>query len=52
MVIEVFIDGSTKWHFYRKAYRKARWRNVGQRELKSFFRFKEEHPEAHGLIIV
>ena len=49
MTIEFDINGNTVWHFYRKAYRKARWRKVGQRlldyELKNF-------PGYSGLIIV
>ena len=52
MTFNVAVDGSAEWHFYRKAYRKARWRRLGQRCLNDFHRFQKEHPGAHGLIIV
>ena len=52
MVIEITTDGIIRWHIYRKAYKKARWRRAGQRELNCFLRFKEQKPLAHGLIII
>jgi hypothetical protein len=52
MLIEITTDGTIIWHIYRKAYKKARWRRAGKRELNSFLRFKEHEPLAHGLIII
>lgn len=28
------VDGVITWKFYRKAYRKARWRKAGQRQIE------------------
>jgi len=52
MVIKIKEDGFVEWNIYKKSYRKSRWRKVGNRELKRFMKFREEHPVAHGLIIV
>ena len=48
MIIEVSQDGTVKWNFYRKAYRKARWRRLGRRLLNDF----RKTPGAYGLILV
>ena len=48
MTIEVAKDGTVKWIFYRKSYRKARWRKLGQRLLDDF----RKTPDAYGLIFV
>lgn len=48
MVIKVYDNGEAKWFFYRKSYRKARWRKLGQRLLNDF---KKEY-STKGLIIV
>ena len=54
MTIEVEKDRTVKWNFYRKAYRKARWRKLGQRCLNDFYRFAKERQwdEVSGLIVV
>ena len=33
MYVEVKADGSIKWTFYRKAYKKSRWKKVGKRQV-------------------
>lgn len=48
MVIEVCKDGTVKWRFYRKAYKKARWRRLGARLLADF----QKDAGASGLIFV
>ena len=48
MVIEIDKDGSVRYTFIRKSYRKARWRRLGQRLLRDFLKT----PGAAGLIIV
>lgn len=48
MVIKVSEDGSIKWIFRRKSYKKARWRRLGERLLKDF----QKDIGAYGLIIV
>ena len=52
MVIHIRLDGSVEWHIYRKAYKKARWRKVGNRALKVFMEHRAKYPGAHGLVIV
>ena len=52
MTIEVSKDRTVKWNFYRKAYKKARWRRLGERCIKDFFRFIDEHPGSTGGLIV
>ena len=47
MTITVHQDGQNEWHFYRKSYRKARWRKVGQRMVDAMLRDRY-----HGLVIV
>lgn len=47
MCIIVYEDGRTEWHFWRKAYRKARWRRLGQRMVDDFIK-----NGFHGLIVV
>lgn len=49
MSITIDPYGNVTWNFYRKAYRKARWRRIGARDLK---RFKKYYPESSGLIMV
>ena len=48
MTIDIAKDGTVKWIFYRKSYRKARWRRLGQRLLNDF----QKTPGAYGLILV
>lgn len=48
MLIKISKDGTVKWIFYRKSYRKARWRRLGQRMLNDFYKI----PGTHGLIFV
>lgn len=48
MVIEVAKDGTVKWQFYRKSYKKARWRKLGARLLADL----QKEAGAHGLIFV
>lgn len=48
MLIKVANDGTVKWIFRRKSYRKARWRKLGQRFLNDF----QKTPGAYGLILV
>lgn len=48
MVIKIAEDGTVKWWFYRKSYKKARWRKLGARLLKDF----QKEAGAHGLIFV
>ena len=36
MLIEVFEDGSIKWRFFRRSYKKARWKREGARKLRYF----------------
>lgn len=47
MLIEVFEDGSVKWHFFRKSYRKARWKREGDRQLQYF---QKHFPGGSGMI--
>ena len=46
MFIKIFKDGTIKWYFHRKAYKKARWRKLGQRLINYF----QKTPGAYGLI--
>lgn len=48
MTIEFDEHGNVQWNFYRKAYRKSRWRKLGQRLLDSML--KEGYK--NGMIIV
>lgn len=48
MVIKVAKDGTVKWQFYRKAYKKTRWRRLGARLLEDF----QKDAGASGLIFV
>lgn len=48
MTIDIAKDGTVKWIFHRKSYRKARWRRLGQRLLNDF----RKTPGAYGLILV
>lgn len=48
MAIKVEKDGTVKWIFHRKSYRKARWRRLGQRLLNDF----QKTPGAYGLILI
>lgn len=48
MTIIIRDDGVIKWKFYKKSYRKARWRKLGQRLLNDFLK----QPGAKGLIFV
>lgn len=48
MVIEVAKDGTVKWRFYRRSYKKARWKRLGERLLADF----KKEADAHGLIFV
>lgn len=47
MFIIVHKDGQIEWHFWRKSYRKARWRKLGQRMLDDYIKHGLQ-----GLIIV
>ena len=49
MTIYVRKGGKIEWKFYRKSYRKARWRRLGQRLLNDFM---ATNPEATGIIFV
>ena len=49
MTIKVDAYGNAVWVFYRKSYRKARWRRVGQRLLDEVQRC---YPGYSGLIVV
>lgn len=49
MTIKVDAYGNAVWVFYRKSYRKARWRRVGQRLLDEVQR---RYPGYSGLIVV
>ena len=48
MVIKIAEDGTVKWQFRRKSYKKARWRKLGARLLKDF----QKDTGTHGLIVV
>lgn len=48
MIIIIAEDGTVKWQFCRKSYKKARWRKLGTRLLKDF----QKDAGAHGLIFV
>ena len=48
MIIKIAEDGTVKWQFYRKSYKKARWRKLGARLLADF----KKDAGAHGLIFV
>jgi len=48
MVIWVEKDGTVRWVFRRKSYRKARWRKLGQRLLDDF----KKTPGVSGMIFV
>lgn len=48
MIITI-VDGVVTWRFYRKAYRKARWRRLGQRQLNITLKY---YPNYDGIIIV
>lgn len=48
MIIKVEDWGEVKWIFYRKSYKKARWRKLGQRLLDDF----QKMPGAKGIIFV
>lgn len=48
MVIKIAEDGTVKWQFYRKSYKKARWRRLGTRLLTDF----QKEKGANGLIFV
>ena len=49
MTIEFDKGGNVTWRFYRKAYKKARWRRLGQRSLNYVLK---NYPGYSGLIIV
>lgn len=49
MTIEIAHDGTSKWNFYRKQYKKSRWRKVGQRMLNAQQKYYQGYS---GLIIV
>lgn len=49
MTIEFDKGGNVTWCFYRKAYKKARWRRLGQRLLNYELKI---YPGYSGLIIV
>ena len=49
MTIHVNKLAKIEWNFYRKGYRKARWRRLGQRLLN---RMQEEFPGYDTLIVV
>lgn len=48
MVIKIAKDGTIKWIFHRKSYKKARWRKLGARLLEDF----QKDIGTHGLIFV
>lgn len=48
MIIKIAEDGTVKWQFYKKSYKKARWRRLGARLLKDF----QKETGAYGLIFV
>lgn len=48
MIIEIAENGTVKWRFYRKSYKKARWRRLGARLLADF----QKDVGTHGLIFV
>lgn len=45
MTIIIHPDGRIEWHFYKKAYRKSRWRKVGQRLINGMLK-----NDSYGLI--
>ena len=49
MTITVDKQGNIVWHIYRKSYKKARWRRVGQRCINDMLK---NFPGYDGLIIV
>ncbi len=48
MIIKFDEHGNVQWNFYRKAYKKARWRKAGKRQLD----FMLKHGYKRGLIVV
>ena len=48
MMISIALDGTVKWRFDRKSYRKARWRKLGQRMIDDILK----EPGAYGMIYV